>query len=115
MRKAKQIEHLIAILPAQQKRSGGAAASNQMDLGDDQDFATLETELQSANREYMESLRIAGEPSRFCMAEGLGTDLIAAETLHEEIKKAMRNILGQRQTQPTYVPPSAGYAFTLSL
>lgn len=86
-----------------------------MDLGDESDFAALETDLQKANGEYLESLRIAGEPALLSLKSSAIADMRSVDTLHDEIKKAMRNILGQRQTQPTYVPPAAGYSFTLSL
>lgn len=58
LRKAKQLEYLISVLPAS---SNGPDESAEMSSDDDKEFAELETEMRAVNEEYLEALTVAGK------------------------------------------------------
>lgn len=91
LRKAKQLEYLISVLPSPPAPppATDSAAPPQNGTGtgdgDEAEFARLEQELQSVNDEYLDALQ-------------------QAETLHAQLQTSLQGILESRTQSPAHAP-----------
>lgn len=96
LRKAKQLEYLIASLPS----------TSGTDEEEQAEFEELENEMQAVNAEYLEALGVAGELGFPLSALMLLTDRSnVTEQLHEEIQISLRNALDARTIPPPTSAP----------
>ncbi|KWU41576.1 hypothetical protein RHOSPDRAFT_22736, partial [Rhodotorula sp. JG-1b] len=126
LRKAKQLEYLISVLPsppppppAAPADSAAAAPPPQNGTGtgdgDEAEFARLEQDLQSANDEYLDALQQAGESSHhfahrlpppcYKLTRIPTTSVrTQTETLHAQLQNSLQGVLESRTRSPTRAP-----------
>ncbi|GAA5993179.1 hypothetical protein JCM10908_001327 [Rhodotorula pacifica] len=102
LRKAKQLEYLISVLPsppssASSSSSDAPSGSANGSTGDEEEFARLEEEMQVVNAEYLDALGEAAPEVRtdpeyifWCVY------VRRAERLHDQLKASLQGVLESR-------------------
>lgn len=106
MRKAKQLEYLISVLPASSSSTTSAVTTED---DEDADLVELEREMQCVNEEYLDALAVAGAlplsyltfPQSCSFVTSTRPDLTKdydTELLHDELKISLRTALDARSS-----------------
>ena len=99
IQKAKQLELLIASLPAS---TGQAAAATAVDSTFEVEYAALETELAGLNADFRSTLARAGQLLSFCVFIYVA-DTVRVERLEAELKRVLDDRI---QRQAAILAPS---------